>query len=114
MDTSFRGRLNLCPVMTNYRDGLEYAFFTERDRFAYALNIHDNGNLLEIVTACGAHGSHVAHIAAAHYPDEPEKSGLAPGAKVIAMTIGDGRLGSMETGQGLTRAVSVGSLCSMF
>ncbi|CAD5234905.1 unnamed protein product [Bursaphelenchus xylophilus] len=105
VDTSFRGRLNLCTVLTTYKDSLQYAFFTEKDKFTYTVNIHNNGKLLEIVTCAGAHGSHVAHIAAAHYPEEPDKNGLAPGAKIISFCIGDGRLGSMETGQALTRAL---------
>lgn len=37
---------------------------------------------MEIVAACGSHGSHVASIAAANYPNNPDLNGLAPGAKV--------------------------------
>ncbi|PIO75442.1 peptidase, S8/S53 family [Teladorsagia circumcincta] len=70
----------------------------------YTVHIASSGNRLEICLPSGAHGSHVANIAAAHYPDTPELNGLAPGAKIISMMISDVRVNSMETGTSLIRA----------
>ena len=53
----------------------------------------------------------MASIASGNH-NSKDIDGVAPNAKIVSMTIGDGRLGSMETGTGLVRAMmKVMELC---
>ena len=103
IDTDEDGDLEDEKSLTNYREDREYGTFGDEDLLNFAVNIYDDGNLLSIVTDCGAHGTHVAGIVAAHYPNQPELNGIAPGAQIVSIKIGDSRLGSNSTGTGQTR-----------
>jgi tripeptidyl-peptidase-2 len=91
--------------MAEFRVAYEYRRLTELDALNYSINIFDSGSILSLVVDSGAHGTHVAGIIAAHHPEQPECNGVAPGAQIVSLKIGDSRLGSMETGVGFTRAL---------
>jgi tripeptidyl-peptidase-2 len=105
IDTSETGDLSNKEAMTNYRVSYQFEPFSNIDSLNYTVNIYDNGDILSINCDAGAHGSHVAGIVSAYHPNQVELNGIAPGAQIISLKIGDSRLGSMETGVGLTRAI---------
>jgi tripeptidyl-peptidase-2 len=106
VDTSETGDLTDATAFTNFADERQWGTFSSLDLCNFAINIYDDGNLVSVVVAAGAHGSHVAGIVAAHDPEHPEFNGIAPGAQIVCCKIGDSRLGSMETGLGLERAAN--------
>ncbi|KAF9916384.1 tripeptidyl-peptidase II Tpp2 [Linnemannia zychae] len=107
VDAHEDGNLKDAPLLTNFKTERQYATFSNQDKCNYSVNIYDDGNMLSIVVIAGSHGTHVAAITAANHPEEPALNGVAPGAQIVSIKIGDSRLGSMETQHALTRAVKV-------
>mmetsp|Transcript_30341 Transcript_30341/g.68019 ORF Transcript_30341/g.68019 Transcript_30341/m.68019 type:complete len:1069 (+) Transcript_30341:301-3507(+) len=91
--------------MKSYRVAREWRKLSDLDNLNYSITIFDDGDVCSICTDAGAHGTHVAGIVAAYDPAEPAQNGVAPGAQIVSLKIGDTRLSSMETGPGLTRAL---------
>lgn len=106
VDTTERGALAECDVLEDYAINQRFSQFGSGVMMNFGVNIYDNGNVLSIVVDGGSHGTHVAGILAAHFPDDPSRNGLAPGAHIVSLKIGDSRLSSMETHQGLMRAIA--------
>ena len=106
VDTDEDGNFGDEKLMTDYRKKRQYASFGSSIMLNFALNIYNNGNLLSIVTDCGVHGTHVAGIVAAHFKDKPELNGIAPGAQIVSVKIGDHRLGSSSTNTGQIRGLA--------
>jgi len=103
IDTDEDGDLTDEDLMTNFRLERQYDTFGDEDLLNYAVNIYEDGDILSIVADSGAHGTHCAGIVAANFPDQPERNGLAPGAQLISVKIGDTRLASASCGTGEVR-----------
>ncbi|XP_065194194.1 tripeptidyl-peptidase 2-like isoform X1 [Sycon ciliatum] len=82
----------------------KYSTFAGDAMVNYTVDVFDEGATVAIVVASGSHGSHVAGISAACFPDEPVKNGVAAGAQILSVKIGDTRLSTMETGTAFVRA----------
>ncbi|XP_058054982.1 tripeptidyl-peptidase 2 isoform X1 [Anopheles bellator] len=110
IDTTERGDLENAIHVLEYSQS--HQMVNLDDYLSISINVHDKGNVLEIVGVCSSHGTHVASIASGYHPDNPELNGVAPAARIISLTIGDGRLETMETGTALVRAIiKVAELC---
>ncbi|KAJ1826085.1 hypothetical protein LPJ56_002362 [Coemansia sp. RSA 2599] len=104
VDVDETGDLSSSKAMGAYKLTSDVALLSKRHLLYYTLNFYNNGEILSIVTSVGGHSTHVAGIVAANHPDEPQNNGVAPGAQLLSLMIGDHRVGSLETGVGLTRA----------
>lgn len=91
VDTTELGDLQKVDLLGEYRFGFEFSRFGD-ELLTFSINVYDQGNIVSIVTNAGSHGTHVAGICAANFPDKPELNGLAPGAQILSLKIGDSRL----------------------
>ena len=106
VDANRNGDLGDDKQLRPYGIAGEYGVFDPYSNATYGVQVYEEGDLLSIVTMSGSHGTHVAAIAAAHYPDDPARNGVAPGAQVISVNIGDVRVGGGAYGVGERRAVA--------
>jgi len=105
IDTDEDGDLGDERALSSYPIAQEWATFSDEARLNYGVNVYEDGRRLSIVIDAGAHGTHVAGIVAAHYPDRPELDGIAPGAQIVSVKIGDTRVGSNSMGTGEERGL---------
>ena len=47
-------------LLSPFKDSNEFATFSADDMLNYSINVHDEGNLLEVVANAGSHGTHVS------------------------------------------------------
>ncbi|KAJ2472554.1 hypothetical protein GGI02_001498 [Coemansia sp. RSA 2322] len=106
IDTAESGDLSEAAALGAYKLTGDVGQLSKRQLLYYTLNFYDDARTLSIVASVGSHSTHVAGIVAAHHPDEPQNNGVAPGAQLLSLMIGDHRVDSLETGVGLTRAAN--------
>ncbi|ETW08523.1 hypothetical protein H310_01086 [Aphanomyces invadans] len=105
VDATGTGDFSTAHAIASYRVAQEYATFSDESQLNYALNVYDDGDVLSIVCDAGSHGTHVAGIVAAYHEYDRTNNGVAPGAQIVSVKIGDSRLGATETGVGICRGI---------
>ena len=81
--------------LTSYALRQQHGTLGVLDQLNFAVQFYQDGRILSLVTDASPHGTHVAGIT----------TGVAPGCEVVSFKIGDSRLGSMETGAAVVRAL---------
>jgi tripeptidyl-peptidase-2 len=85
-----------------YRYQQQYATISIVDQYNYTVQFYEHGTILSIVGDITPHGTHVAGIAAGALGN---RSGVAPGANLISLKIGDSRMSGMESGSAIIRGI---------
>jgi tripeptidyl-peptidase-2 len=106
VDTVGDGDLRAARALAPFSVAQEWGTFGGNTLLNFGVGVHNDGDVVSIVCDAGAHGTHVAGIVAAWHPGSPHLNGVAPGAQIIGIKIGDTRIGSMETGAGLIRGIA--------
>ncbi len=104
VDTDEDADLGNEKILRPYGVAGEYGAFGDVTHATFGVQVYENGDLLSIVTVGGAHGTHVASIAAGYSANEPARNGIAPGARIISIKVGDIRTGGSSYGTSELRA----------
>ena len=100
IDTLESGDLSQSTAMKDYAKDNCFGTISEEDKLNYSFKFYgfetnEDQKILSIVTNSGSHGTHVACIVAANFPQNPELNGVAPGAQLVSLKIGETRLGTI-------------------
>ncbi len=113
VDCNANGNLADEKPLRTYKEHFDTFTFTPKDStklpvMTCALNIFLERNLVVLHFDDGAHGSHVAGIAAGYNiyatPLQPGYNGIAPGAELISLKISDGKIGQLSTTGSMKKA----------
>ena len=107
VDTNEDGDLRNERVLRPFGVAGEFASFGDLTFANYGVQVYEGGDVLSLVTVSGDHGTHVASIAAGHVADERSRDGIAPGAQILSIKIGDIRIGGSSNQIGELRAAAV-------
>lgn len=72
----------------------------------FGVKFYDDGKTINLVFESGYHGTHVAGIVGAYFPDNSNMNGVAPGCQIVSLKIGDSRINGLETTTALIRAMN--------
>ncbi len=107
IDSDGDGELTEEKSYLDFSEGREIFSFSGKDSFSdyvplnVAVNIDSDSKEVSFYMADGSHGTHVAGIAAGFEIDkEPEFSGIAPGAQILALKIGNNAFSGGATTEG--------------
>lgn len=104
LDTDMDGSLKGEKILHNYDINQEYIMLPRKNPLfnhqwmALAVKIYPDRKVTNFHFEDGAHGTHVAGIAAGyHLNGDSDVNGLAPGAKIVSIKIGDGKVHDTAT-----------------
>ncbi len=105
VDTDEDGDLTDESILREYGVAQEIGILGDRTRLGFGVQIKRNGDAVSLLFDGGGHGTHVAGIIAGYHGEGSPLNGLAPGAKILAVKIGNGRFGGATTHLALIRGL---------
>ncbi len=99
-DFNLNGDISDDKAMTDYKRNFDYFVFDNvpnNKKITFSMNIYPEEKRLNLHFDDGAHGTHCAGIAAGYKIGGLQLNGIAPGAKVISVKIGDNSLSGGAT-----------------
>ena len=106
VDTDGDGDLRDEKTLRPFGVAGDYGTFGDLTYATFGVQVYEGGDLLSVVTVGGTHGTHVASIATGHFPNDRGRDGIAPGARILSIKIGDIRTGGSSYGTSELRALA--------
>ncbi len=105
VDTDGDGDLGEEKALGEFRETRDVGVFADPLHVGFGVSILAEGRRVVLLTDGGGHGTHVAGIVAAYAGPDSPLNGLAPGAQLIALKIGNHRMGGSTSHLAMHKAI---------
>ncbi|KAA3604531.1 MAG: hypothetical protein DWQ01_22105 [Planctomycetota bacterium] len=105
LDADEDGDLDEESALGSFRETGDWATLGDEALLNYAVGIEADGQHVTLFFDTNGHGTHVAGIVAANGGPGERLNGLAPGAEIVSIKIGDGKFGGATSGFSIAKAL---------
>lgn len=107
IDSDEDGDLGEEQALGDFRATGDWATLGDEANLNYAVKVEDDGARVILFFDTHGHGTHVAGIIGSYEGPDSRLNGIAPGVEIVAIKIGDGKVGGSTSGFAVAKAMDM-------
>ncbi|MDP6963242.1 MAG: S8 family serine peptidase, partial [Planctomycetota bacterium] len=105
IDSDEDGDIGEETALAPFKESGDWATLGDESNLNYCVNVSEDGNTTSIYFDAHGHGTHVAGIIGNYEGEGGRLNGIAPGVEIVAIKIGDSKVGGSTSGFAVSKAL---------